>query len=174
MSLETLHFYSTVPHRLQDNSSTSGESDICCLLSRRLERRTFNYFWELADSNNYQIPDRYPTLTFSSIAATGFGLSAYIVGVEKHYVTREEAAQRTLNTLKVLWNLPQGPGKENLSGYRGLFYHFLTLDKATRYKNVELSTIDSGLLMAGVLSSMSYFDGDNETEKAIRAGGFFV
>ena len=137
--------------------------------AEELERRTFNYFWELADTNNFQIPDRYPTLTFSSIAATGFGLSAYIVGVEKKYVTREEAANRTLNTLKVLWNLPQGPGKENISGYRGLFYHFLTLDKVTRYKNVELSTIDSGLLMAGVLSSMSYFDGDNETEKAIRA-----
>jgi hypothetical protein len=134
-----------------------------------LEHRTFNFFWELADSNNYQIPDRYPTLTLSSIAAKGFGLSAYIVGVERHYVTREEAALRTLNTLKVLWNLPQGPGKENISGYRGLFYHFLTLDKATRFKNVELSTIDSGLLMAGVLSSMSYFDGENETEKSIRA-----
>ena len=123
--------------------------------AEELERRTFNYFWELADTNNFQIPDRYPTLTFSSIAATGFGLSAYIVGVEKKYVTREEAANRTLNTLKVLWNLPQGPGQENISGYRGLFYHFLTLDKVTRYKNVELSTIDSGLLMAGVLSSIS-------------------
>ena len=137
--------------------------------AEELERRTFNYFWELADSNNYQIPDRYPTLTFSSIAATGFGLSTYIVGVEKKYVSREAAANRTLNTLKVLWNLPQGPGKENISGYKGFFYHFLTLDKATRFKTVELSTIDSGLLMAGVLSAMSYFDGDNEVEKSIRS-----
>lgn len=134
-----------------------------------VERRTFNYFWETADTINYQIPDRYPTLTFSSIAATGFGLSAYIVGVENKYVTREEAADRTLKTLRVLWNLPQGPEKENVSGYKGFFYHFLTLDKATRFKDVELSTIDSGLLMAGILSSMSYFDKDNETEKLIRA-----
>ncbi len=137
--------------------------------TEELEHRTFNFFWELADSNNYQIPDRYPTLTFSSIAATGFGLSAYMVGSEKHYITRAQAAERTLNTLKVLWHLPQGPEMENVSGYKGFFYHFLTLDKASRFKNVELSSIDTGLLMAGILSSMSYFDGENDTEKSIRA-----
>ena len=134
-----------------------------------LQRRTFNYFWELADKNNYQIPDRYPTLTFSSIAATGFGLSSYIVGVKRGYVTREAAADRTLKTLRTLLHLPQGPGKEGISGYHGFFYHFLTLDKATRFKDVELSSIDTGLLMAGVLSSMSYFDQENQTEKTIRA-----
>ena len=133
-----------------------------------LERRTFDFFWELADTSNYQIPDRYPTLTFSSIAATGFGLSAYIVGVEKKYVTREAAAERTLKTLQVLWSLRQGPEETNVSGYKGFFYHFLTLDKAIRFKDVELSSIDTVLLMAGILSVMSYFDQENETEKAIR------
>lgn len=133
-----------------------------------LQRRTFNYFWETADSLNFQVPDRYPTLTFSSIAATGFGLSAYIVGAEKQYVTRAQAAERTLRTLEVLWNLPQGPEAADISGYKGFFYHFLTLDKATRFKTVELSSIDTGLLMAGILSAMSYFDQDNEVEKKIR------
>ena len=133
-----------------------------------LEHRTFKYFWELADKTNYQIPDRYPTLTFSSIAATGFGLSAYIVGAEKKYVTREAAADRTLKTLQALWSLQQGPEVSGVSGFKGFFYHFLTLDKATRFKDVELSSIDTGLLMAGILSSMSYFDKENETEKAIR------
>ena len=133
-----------------------------------LQKRTFNYFWELADSTNYQIPDRYPTLTFSSIAATGFGLSAYIVGAEKKYVTREAAADRTLKTLQVLWNLQQGTETSGVSGFKGFFYHFLTLDKATRFKDVELSSIDTGLLMAGILSAMSYFDKNNETEKMIR------
>ncbi len=134
-----------------------------------LQQRTFNYFWELADKSNYQIPDRYPTLTFSSIAATGFGLSAYIVGAERKYITREEAAERTLKTLRTLWHLPQGPGKAGISGYRGFFYHFLTLDKAVRFKQVELSSIDTGLLMAGILSSMSYFNLNNEAERSIRA-----
>lgn len=133
-----------------------------------LQRRTFHYFWDLADTVYGQIPDRYPTLTFSSIAATGFGLSAYIVGIERGYVTRDAAARRTLMTLQALWHCPQGPQAEDVSGYKGFFYHFLTLDKATRFKTVELSSIDTGLLMAGVLSAMSYYDADTETEQEIR------
>lgn len=133
-----------------------------------LQKRTFGYFWDLADSANYQIPDRYPRETFSSIAATGFGLTAYIVGVEKGYVSRQDAAERVLNTLKVLHQLPQGATKTGVSGYKGFFYHFLTYQNATRYKNVELSSIDTGLLMAGILSTMSYFDKDNSVESGIR------
>ena len=133
-----------------------------------LQRRTFNWFWDIADSSNFQILDRYPTRTFSSIAATGFGLTSYLVGVERKYISREAAADRVLKTLRVLADLPQGPDSVGVSGYKGFFYHFLTLDKAHRYKRVELSTIDTGLLMAGVLSTMSYFDRDNVEEKEIR------
>ena len=122
-----------------------------------LQERTFGYFWELALPGNYQIPDRWPTKRFSSIAATGFGLSAYQVGVERGYVTRSAAAERTLQTLRVLWELPQGESTSGVSGYKGFFYHFLTNDQALRYKTVELSSIDTGLLMAGVLSAQMYF-----------------
>ena len=134
-----------------------------------LQRLNFNYFWDLADSNNYQVLDRYPKLTFSSIAATGFGLTSYLVGVENGYVSRSEAAERICKTLKVLWELPQGNAEQAMAGYKGFFYHFLTLDKAHRFKDVELSTIDTGLLMAGVLSAMSYFDQDDPIEKEIQA-----
>ncbi len=133
-----------------------------------LQRRTFHYFWDLADSVNFQTPDRYPTLTFSSIAATGFGLSSYLVGVERGYISREAAAERVVQTLRVLSRLPQGDAPEGVSGYKGFFYHFLTLDKATRFKQVELSSIDTGLLMAGVLSVMSYFDEEKPVEQEIR------
>jgi len=133
-----------------------------------LQRRTFNYFWETTDTINWQVRDRYPGVNFSSIAATGFGLTSYIVGAERGFVTREQAADRVLKTLKVLQQLRQGAGKSGISGYKGFFYHFLTLDKALRFQEVELSTIDTGLLMAGILSAMSYFDKDNETEKQIR------
>jgi poly(3-hydroxybutyrate) depolymerase len=74
-----------------------------------------------------------------------------------------------LNTLQYLKNLPQGPEAAGTAGYRGWFYHFLTNDKALRYQQVELSSIDTGLLMGGILSCMSYFDGDNAAEKEIRA-----
>lgn len=133
-----------------------------------LQRRTFHYFWDLADSANYQVPDRYPARTFSSIAATGFGLTTYLIGAENGWVTRAQAAERVRLTLRTLLELPQGPDPEGVAGYKGFFYHFLTLDKALRFKQVELSTIDTGLLMAGVLSVMSYFDRDTPEEREIR------
>ncbi|MCB0637998.1 MAG: Tat pathway signal protein [Lewinella sp.] len=134
-----------------------------------LQERTFHYFWDLALPGHFQVPDRWPKETFTSIAATGFGLTAYIVGVERGYVTREAAAERTAATLRALWAFPQGEAAAGVSGYRGLFYHFLTYDAASvRFKDVELSTIDTGLLMAGVLSAQSYYDGDTEVEREIR------
>ncbi len=135
---------------------------------QELKKRTFHYFWDLADRQNFQIPDRFPTLTFSSIAATGFGLSSYITGIENGYITREQGAERVRNTLKVLWELPQGEAKTGVSGFKGFYYHFLNLDDAKRFKEVELSSIDTGLLMAGVLSVQSYFDGAGAVEKEIR------
>ena len=56
-----------------------------------LEERTFRYFWETANPKNGLIPDRYPTASFASIAAVGFGLTAYPIGVERGYVTRAAA-----------------------------------------------------------------------------------
>lgn len=134
-----------------------------------LQERTFRYFWNCLDSGQYQVLDRYPKLNFSSIAATGFGLTSCLVGIEKGYVSRDQGAKRVLNTLRALWEMPQGPARSGVSGHQGFFYHFLTLDDAVRFKNVELSTIDTGLLMAGVLSAQSYFDRDNDIEKEIRA-----
>ncbi len=133
-----------------------------------LEYRTFLYFWELADKNTGLIPDRYPTESFSSIAAVGFGLAGYIVGIERNYVKRQEAADRVLKTLRFLWQLAQGSEKSGTGGFKGLFYHFLDMHTGFRFKEVELSTIDTGLLMAGILTCLSYFDGDTQTEKEIR------
>jgi len=139
-----------------------------------LQHRTFQYFWEQADTGNFQVPDRYPTRNFSSIAATGFGLTGYLVGVDQGYITREQAAERVLNTLRALKDLPQGDAKTGVGGYRGFFYHFLLPDEATRFKQVELSTIDTGLLMAGILSAQSFFDGENAVEKEIRETADFL
>src|SRR5438046_2138726 len=73
-----------------------------------VERRSFHYFWDLADPNTFLIPDRAPTPSFSSIAAVGFGLTAYGIGAERGYVTRDQAAQRTLSTLQSLLAMKQG------------------------------------------------------------------
>jgi hypothetical protein len=139
-----------------------------------VQKRHFLFFWELAHPVNFQVPDRYPTDDFSSIAATGFGLSTYLVGAERKWITRAQAAERVLKTLEFLKKLPQGPEASGVAGYRGWFYHFLNTQTALRYKTVELSSIDTGLLMAGVLSCMTYFDQNNPTEEAIRKTADFL
>lgn len=134
---------------------------------QELKQRTFNYFLDALD-NKGQVLDRYPTVTFTSIAATGFGLSSYIVGIENKYISRKEGAKMVKKALEELWKLPEGPEAKGKSAYKGFYYHFLTPNDVVRYKNVELSSVDTGLLMAGVLSCMTYFDANDDTEKAIR------
>ncbi|QXD15149.1 hypothetical protein GQ464_017355 [Rhodocaloribacter litoris] len=134
-----------------------------------LSARTFRWFWETTNPANGLVPDRAPEPPFSSIAAVGFGLTAYGVGVERGYVSRQEAAERTLTTLRFFWEAPQGPEPAGRAGYRGFFYHFLDMETGERFRTTELSTIDTALLMAGVLFAQAYFDRDDPTEAAIRA-----
>jgi hypothetical protein len=134
-----------------------------------LEQRTFNFFWEQTNPQTGLTPDRWPSLTFSSIAAVGFALTAYPIGAERGYVTRSQAADRTLATLRWFWQAPQGPQAAGTSGYHGFFYHFLDLQNGQRFQTVELSTIDTALLLGGVLFCREYFGGADTTEVAIRA-----
>lgn len=133
-----------------------------------VERRTFDFFWERANPANGLVPDRWPSPSFSSIAAVGFALNAYGIGAERGYVTRDAAAARTLLTLNFFLNAPTGPEAAGKTGYHGFYYHFLDMDTGARFKEVELSTVDTSILLAGALFSQSYFDRDNATEAAIR------
>lgn len=134
-----------------------------------LQHRTFNFFWERTPPQTGLTPDPWPTLTFSSIAAVGFALTAYPIGVDRGYVTRAQAADRALATLRWFWQAPQGSQPSGVSGYRGFFYHFLDLQTGLRYQTVELSTIDTALLLGGVLFCREYFNGADTTETSIRA-----
>ena len=134
-----------------------------------LQARTFRWFWETTNPETGLVPDRWPRETFSSIAAIGFGLPAYAIGAERGFVTRAQAAERTLTTLRFLYDLPQGPEESGTVGYKGFFYHFLVYGTGMRYQTVELSTIDTALLMGGVVFSREYFDGSGATERSIRA-----
>ncbi len=134
-----------------------------------LSKDTFHYFWDLANPENGLIPDRWPTPSFSSIASTGFGLTSYLVGVERGYITREQAALRVLTTLRFFQGAPKGDSVAGVTGNHGFFYHFIDMNTGLRFQQVELSTIDTGLLIAGILSCQTYFDKENETEKEIRS-----
>lgn len=133
-----------------------------------LQVRTLKFFLETTDPNTGLTPDRWPRPAPSSIAAVGFGLTAYGIAVEREVITRAEAAQRALNTLRFFWQLPQHDQPENAAGYKGFYYHFLKIPSGAREWKCELSSIDTALLLAGVLFAQSYFDGDNQTERDIR------
>jgi len=135
-----------------------------------LQARTFAWFWDLSDPETGLTPDRWPTKSFSSVAAVGFALTAYPVGVERGWVKREEAEARVLATLRFLWVAPQGPEPSGVTGHQGFFYHFLDMQTGYRWETVELSTIDTALLLAGVLLCQQYFDeAEDDGEAAIRA-----
>lgn len=134
-----------------------------------LARATFDWFVDVTPADGGLTPDRWPTRTFSSIAATGFYLTALPIGVERGFMARDTARARALASLRRHWALPQGPGTMGVSGHRGFFYHFLDLDTGLRYRQVELSTIDTTLLVAGALTCREYFDGAHADEVAIRA-----
>jgi len=88
--------------------------------------------------------------------------------VERGWITRAQAADRTRTTLRFFWTAPQDSAVSGATGYHGFFYHFLDAQTGRRYQNVELSTIDTGLLLAGILFAQSYFDGSDPVETEIR------
>src|SRR3712207_6712625 len=72
-----------------------------------LQQRTFRFFWDTTNPANGLARDRYPTPSFASMAAVGFALTAYPIGVYRGFVPRAAAAQRTLATVRFLANAPQ-------------------------------------------------------------------
>jgi Uncharacterized protein conserved in bacteria len=133
-----------------------------------LQRRTFRFFWQTANRSNGLVPDRFPSPSFASIAGVGFALTAYVVGVERGYVSRAAARNRTLRTLRFLAQLPQGPEESGIGGYKGFFYHFLHMNNGHRFETTELSTVDTTLLLGGVLLAQTYFDQNSRSEREIR------
>ncbi len=140
----------------------------------QIEQQTFDYFWNTTNPNTGLAPDHYNSATgdvspYASIAATGFALSAYPIGVQNGWVTRTQAAQGVLTPLQFLAGLTQGTASSGDAGYNGFFYHFLDVDTGLRYGTTTgLSSVDNALLMAGVLFDASYFNQDNSTEQQIR------
>jgi hypothetical protein len=133
----------------------------------RLERDTFKYFAVEMNSENGLVADSTKQGAPCSIAAVGFALTAYPIAVERNYLTRAEAIKRCLVTLRFFHDGPQGRGRDDI-GYKGFYYHFLDMKTGRRVWKSELSTIDTTYLLAGALTSASYFDRATAEESEIR------
>jgi len=132
-----------------------------------IQREAFGYFLHETNPANGLVVDKTSSDWPASIAAVGLALTAYPVGVERGFVTRSEAAERTLTTLRFFWRSKHGP-EPDATGYKGFYYHFLDMQTGARAWQCELSTIDSALLLGGMLTSAAYFDGDAAAEREIR------
>jgi hypothetical protein len=132
-----------------------------------LQRETFDYFAHEANPANGLIIDKTEASSPASIAATGMALASYPVAVERGFLARSVAVERTLTTLRFFWSSPQGP-QPDATGHQGFYYHFLDMHTGRRAWDCEVSTIDSAFLLAGALTAGAYFDDEFAEEREIR------
>lgn len=133
----------------------------------KLQRESCSYFLYEANPVNGLMLDKTTENWPASIAATGLALASYPIAIERGFMSRAKAINRTLNTLKFFWNSPQGP-EPDATGYKGFYYHFLDMKNGKRAWQCELSTVDSAFLLAGMLTAALYFDGNTPKEQEIR------
>ena len=132
-----------------------------------LQKDSFGYFVHEANLANGLIRDKTAEPWPASIAAVGMALTAYTIGVERHWMSRPHAVERTLTTLRFFAASEQGTGP-TATGYKGFYYHFLDMETGQRAWECELSSIDTALLIAGVLTAGQYFQQDTAAEREIR------
>ena len=131
-----------------------------------VQATAFDYFWQEADERTGLVRDRSQPWSAMSIAATGFGLTAIGIGIDHGWITREQGRERTI---RILQSLVTGQGRNGTgaNGHRGWFYHFLEGDGG-RFGTSELSSIDTALLLGGVLYVREYFSTAHRDEGIIR------
>lgn len=132
-----------------------------------LQHSAFEYFVKTANPLNGLVADTTRDGSPSSIAVVGFALSVYAVAVERGWIERDDAVLRTLGALRFFWNSDQTGGPE-ATGYRGYYFHFLDMHSGVRKWQSELSLIDTGLLLAGMLTAAAYFTAATPAETELR------
>ena len=132
-----------------------------------LQAETFKYFLNEVNLETGLIADKTEPGAASSIAAVGLGLTSYIAAIERKLIPRAEAVKRTLAVLRFLASSKQGT-EADATEYKGFYYHFLDMNTGKRACDCELSTIDTAILMAGILTVRHYFTNETTEENDIR------
>lgn len=154
----------TPPVKQSVTSSTLAAPDEAFL--EDLSRRAFLYFWEQADAQTGLVLDRSKTdgkpsdeahRTIASIASTGFGLTAVCIAAERRWIDRRQARQRVAATLRFF--------AERATHEHGWFYHWMDRASGARRWQSEISSIDTALLLGGVLAARGYYQNDAEIKR---------
>ena len=132
-----------------------------------LQRHAFDYFLNETNPANGLVADTSMPGAPASIAAVGFALAAYPVGVERGWMTRTDAIGRTLSLMRFFWGSAQATAAD-ATGYKGFYYHFLDMSTGRRVGLCELSTVDTAFLLAGMLAAAQFFDREDKDELEIR------
>jgi hypothetical protein len=141
----------TVPARPPKATSLAPEDD---QFLDDLERLTACYFWEQTNPETGIIKDRCDLQgnddgIVGSIAATGFGLTALCIAQKRGFLTLPDALNRVLATLRSLWS--------QLPNHRGFFYHWANINTGERVWDAEISSVDTSILLCGVLACREHF-----------------
>lgn len=131
-----------------------------------IQKDALHYFVDHMDPHTGLVADKSEAGSVASIAATGIGISCLVCGVENGWISRGAAVEKILVTLNFFINSEQSRDKD-ATGYKGFYYHFLDMKTGRRACRSELSTIDTAILIAGILSATHYFTKDSVNEKAI-------
>lgn len=133
----------------------------------QLQHAAFTYFLKNINLSNGLVADTSRPGAPVSIAVVGFAFACFPVAVERGWIDRLWAIQLTTTALRFFWNCDQGGGRE-ATGCKGFYYHFLDQRSGTRVWQSELSMIDTALLISGMLTARSYFNGNNNEECELR------
>ena len=133
----------------------------------KLQRAAFEYFLQEINPTNGLIADTSREGSPVSIAVVGFALSVYPVAVERGWITRSEAVNRTLAALRFFRDSDQS-GAAEATGFKGFYFHFLDHRTGARVWRSELSMVDTALLIAGALTACMYFTADTPEEMDLR------
>jgi hypothetical protein len=132
-----------------------------------LQRAGFDYFLKQTHPRNGLVADTSRPGSPVSIAVVGFALSVYPVAVERGWISRDDAVQRTLAALRFFSGSDQS-GAVASTGYRGFYFHFLDVESGLRAWQSELSSIDTALLIVGMLTAAAYFTAATPAEAELR------
>jgi len=153
-----------IPRLRASEANTPFSSDDEQLLED-IQHANFLFFWEQANPKTGLIRDRFTVRgtdkgSVASIASTGFGLTALCIGEKRGYVSTRDARQRVIATLEFLW--------KGLPNHRGFFYHFADTNTGERQWDSEVSSVDTAILLCGVLTCRAHFRYSEITELAYR------